>query len=141
MPAMAGLSTGSIGRRPKSAKAGNRGVWGTNGAAGAMGIWRRRDEQKGSWLTFGLRKLPGTKAIMHKSVYKRFAAGPVVLFDEVGQYLPKNMNQHVDFVQYFDPNNTDPQPANPAAELADDIEAKWEAKIRKNGPASNREVI
>ena len=42
-PAMAGLSTGSIGRRPKSAKAGNRGVWGTNGAAGAMGIWRRRE--------------------------------------------------------------------------------------------------
>jgi hypothetical protein len=40
---MEGLSTGSIGRRPKSAKAGNRGVWGTNGAAGAMGIWRRRE--------------------------------------------------------------------------------------------------
>ena len=30
----------SANRRPKSAKAGNRGVLGTNGAAGAMGIWR-----------------------------------------------------------------------------------------------------
>jgi hypothetical protein len=30
-------------RRPKSAKAGNRGVWGSDGAAGAMGIWRRRE--------------------------------------------------------------------------------------------------
>jgi hypothetical protein len=30
-------------RRPKSAKARNRGVWGTDGAAGAMGIWRRRE--------------------------------------------------------------------------------------------------
>src|SRR6478736_4544208 len=31
------------GRRPKSAKARNRGVWGADGAAGAMGIWRRRE--------------------------------------------------------------------------------------------------
>src|SRR5258707_9814949 len=30
-------------RRPKSAKARNRGVWGTDSAAGAMGIWRRRE--------------------------------------------------------------------------------------------------
>jgi hypothetical protein len=28
-------------RRPKSAKARNREVWGTDSAAGAMGIWRR----------------------------------------------------------------------------------------------------
>jgi len=35
-------STRSGGRRPKSAKARNRGVWGADGAAGAMGIWRRR---------------------------------------------------------------------------------------------------
>jgi len=30
-------------RRPKSVKARNRGVWGTDSAAGAMGIWRRRE--------------------------------------------------------------------------------------------------
>ena len=36
-------STRSGGRRPKSAKARNRGVWGTDGAAGAMGIWPRRE--------------------------------------------------------------------------------------------------
>jgi hypothetical protein len=39
-------------RRPKSAKAGNRGVWGTDGAAGAMGIWGRR-ECWGSWADAG----------------------------------------------------------------------------------------
>ena len=38
---MARLSTRLTGRRLKSAKAGNRGVWGTEGATGAMGIWRR----------------------------------------------------------------------------------------------------
>src|SRR5258706_8841708 len=30
-------------RRPKSVKARNRGVWSTDSAAGAMGIWRRRE--------------------------------------------------------------------------------------------------
>ena len=35
---MTRLSTPSDGRRPKSAKAGNRGKWGTGGAADAMGI-------------------------------------------------------------------------------------------------------
>ena len=40
----------SVGRsHPKSAKARNRGVRGTEGAAGAMGIWRRR-EYWGSWV-------------------------------------------------------------------------------------------
>jgi hypothetical protein len=93
----------------------------------------QHDEQKGSWLTLGLRKLPGTKAIMHKSVYKRFAVGPVVLFDETGYYRPKNMNEHVDFLQYYDPNSANPRPANPAAEIADDIEAKWETALRGDG--------
>jgi len=37
------LSPRSDSRRPKSAKAGNRGKWGSDGAAGAMGIWRRRE--------------------------------------------------------------------------------------------------
>jgi hypothetical protein len=85
----------------------------------------QHNEQKNSWLAFGLRKLPSTKAIMHKSVYRRFAAGPVVLFDVTGRYRPVNMNQHVDFVQYFDPTIKDPEPANPAQAMADDIEEKW----------------
>jgi hypothetical protein len=63
---------------------------------------------------------------MHKSVYRRFEAGPVVLFDEIGNYRPVNMNEHVDFAQYYDPNNQDPKPANPAQCLADDIEERWE---------------
>ncbi len=40
LPAMTNLSTRSGGRRPKSAKARNRGRWGSGGAAGAMGIER-----------------------------------------------------------------------------------------------------
>ena len=36
-------SARSDSRRPKSVKARNRGVWGTDSAAGAMGIWRRRE--------------------------------------------------------------------------------------------------
>jgi hypothetical protein len=86
----------------------------------------QHDEQKGSLLAHGLRKLPGPEAIMHKSVYRRFAAGPVVLFDRINQYRPANMSQHVDFVQYYDPNVMDPQPADPPQVVADDIEGKWE---------------
>jgi hypothetical protein len=37
LPAMTRLSACSGGRRLKSAKAGNRGGWGTDSAAGAMG--------------------------------------------------------------------------------------------------------
>jgi hypothetical protein len=89
----------------------------------------QHDEQKYSWLAFELRTLPSTRAIMHKSVYRRFEAGPVVLFDEIGNYRTVNMNEHVDFAQYYDPNNHNPKPANPAQCLADDIEEKWgEAK-------------
>ena len=45
----------------------------------------RHNEQKNSWLEFGARSLPGNEA-MHNSVYQRFAAGPVVLF-ELGRQL------------------------------------------------------
>jgi hypothetical protein len=86
----------------------------------------QHNEQKNSWLAFGLRKLPGTRAIMHKSVYKRFEAGPVVLFDTTSQYRPLNMSEHVDFVQYYDPKIKDPKPAAPAQTMADDVEGKWE---------------
>lgn len=74
----------------------------------------QHNEQKNSWMAFGPRKLPGPTAIMHKSVYRRFAAGPVVLFDTSGKYRPANMSEHVDFVQYYDPNIKAPKPADPA---------------------------
>jgi hypothetical protein len=88
----------------------------------------QHNEQKGSWLAFCLRKLPGTQAVMHKSVYRRFAAGPVVLFDTTGRYRPPNMSGHVDFAQYYDSNVKDPRPADPAQAIASDIEAVWETQ-------------
>jgi hypothetical protein len=36
------------------------------------------------------------------------------------------MNEHVDFVQYYNPKIKDPKPAAPAQTMADDIEGKWE---------------
>jgi hypothetical protein len=44
----------------------------------------KHNEQKYSWLAFGQRKLPSAEAVMHKSVYSRYRAGPVVLFDTMG---------------------------------------------------------
>jgi uncharacterized protein (DUF2235 family) len=95
----------------------------------------QHNEQKYSWLPFGLRKLPGPRAIMHKSVYRRFATGPVVLFDTTGKYRPANMSEHVDFVQYYEPNNQNPKPTDPAQTVADDIEGKW-AKAKAANTAS-----
>jgi uncharacterized protein (DUF2235 family) len=85
----------------------------------------QHNEQKYSWLAFGLRELPNPTAVMHKSVYSRYKAGDVVLFDRMGAYGPVNMNKHVDFVQYYDPAIPDPKPADPPECLADDIEDKW----------------
>jgi hypothetical protein len=100
----------------------------------------QHNEQKGSWLAFGLRKLPGTQAVMHKSVYGRFAAGPVVLFDRADRYCPQNMREHVDFVQYFDPNVHDPQRADPAQAVAADIESVWERQREADAP-TNPEIV
>jgi hypothetical protein len=85
----------------------------------------QHNEQKGSLLAFGLRELPSTEAIIHKSVYRRYEADDVVLFDKSGEYRPVNMNKHIDFIQYYDPANPHPTPANPPRCLADDIEGKW----------------
>jgi hypothetical protein len=100
----------------------------------------QHDEQKGSLLAFGLRGIKNNKAVMHKSVYRRFAAGPVVLFDRLGIYRPENMRDHVDFVQYFDPNNMDPQPADSeTSQVADDIEFKWERKREADAGSRTKE--
>jgi uncharacterized protein (DUF2235 family) len=89
----------------------------------------QHDEQKYSLLAFGLRELPSTQAIMHKSVYARYKAGSVVLFDRLDTYQPANMNKHVDFLQYYNPANPHPVPADPPQCLADNIEEKW-AKLK-----------
>jgi hypothetical protein len=95
----------------------------------------QHNEQKYSWLAFGLRELPSTSAVMHKSVYSRFKAGRVVLFDVIDGYRPTNMNKHVDFIEYYDTANPNPKPAVPTQCVADDIEEKWaKAKATNLGP-------
>jgi hypothetical protein len=62
-----------------------------------------------------------SKSPMHKSVYRRFEAESVLLYDRMAAYRLDNMRVHVDFKHYFDGS---------AAQLpqciADDIEQKWE---------------
>lgn len=90
----------------------------------------QHDEQKGSFLKLGLREIKSPKAVMHKSVYARFSAGKVVLFDQLGDYRPSPLKNHVDFAQYFDPKITDPQPSDPDnRQVADNLEYKWEHKL------------
>ncbi|VIO70546.1 hypothetical protein CI1B_32000 [Bradyrhizobium ivorense] len=91
----------------------------------------QHDEQAGGWLKKGLRDLPVGRvtktsgAIMHKSVYKRFACDEVQIFDRRGPYRPINMAVHVEFAQYFGTRATN-QPAPDPQCVADDIEANWQ---------------
>jgi Uncharacterized alpha/beta hydrolase domain (DUF2235) len=91
----------------------------------------QHDEQAGGWLKKGLRPLPEddktheSGAAMHKSVYRRFASDPVLLFDRIAPYRPDNLAAHIDFKQYFGHDATG-QPALKPRCVADDIEAKWE---------------
>lgn len=65
--------------------------------------------------------LPYSKSSMHKSAYRRFEAGSVLLYDRMAVYRPDNMRVHVDFKHYFDGRRAQlPQC------VADDIEQKWE---------------
>jgi len=86
----------------------------------------QHDEQADSFLRSGDRKLPidsqtGTStATIHKSVYRRFEAGPVLLYDHLGAYRPQNMRVHVDFQHYFDGSS-----AQPPQYVADEVEEKW----------------
>jgi uncharacterized protein (DUF2235 family) len=88
----------------------------------------QHDECKAGRWQRGVRELPADKktkistAIMHKSVYERFKAAEVVLYDAVGRYRPTNLYNHADFAHYY--NNT-PSPELLNA-VADDIEGKWE---------------
>ncbi|MBP1299842.1 DUF2235 domain-containing protein [Bradyrhizobium elkanii] len=88
---------------------------------------RQHNEQANGLLRAGVRYLPvdpktGQSASpMHKSVYARFAAGPVLLYDRIGEYRPDNMKAHVDFRHHFDQST-----AQPPKYVADDLELKWE---------------
>jgi Uncharacterized alpha/beta hydrolase domain (DUF2235) len=86
----------------------------------------QHNEQAGSFLKAGIRDLPLNKATglseapMHKSVYRRFEAGPVLLYDRKGDYRPSNMRVHVDFAHYFDLGLKEAP-----RHVADDIELNW----------------
>jgi hypothetical protein len=92
----------------------------------------QHDEQAGSFLKLGLRKLPADKvtlkstAQVHKSVYARFKQDAVLLFDRMARYRPLTMRPHIDFEQFYDTTNTNPQPSQNPQCVADNIELKWE---------------
>lgn len=86
----------------------------------------QHNEQAGSFPKAGIRNLPLNKetglsqAPMHKSVYRRFEAGPVLLYDLMCDYRPDNMRLHIDFNHYFDLG-----PPRIPQYVADDIEQEW----------------
>lgn len=89
----------------------------------------QHDEYKNGHWQFKIRDLPRDKAgdvvavIAHKSVYDRFAGGPVVQFDVEGDYRPEAFREHPDFAHYYDPEAK--RPATLVA-VAADIEGVWE---------------
>jgi hypothetical protein len=71
-----------------------------------------------------------SRATMHRSVYLRFDAGPVVLYDHLGAYRPTNLVCHVDFQHYYDTGKN--PPAEPQC-VADNIELKWLQRQSNDG--------
>jgi hypothetical protein len=67
----------------------------------------QHNEQARSFLRAVVRQLPcdhttgESRSTMHKSVYQRFEARSVLLYDGIGGYRPDNMRIHVDFKHYF----------------------------------------
>jgi Uncharacterized alpha/beta hydrolase domain (DUF2235) len=90
----------------------------------------QHDEAKAGHWQRGIRELPtapGTtisRAIMHKSVYARFEAGEVVLYDHLGEYRPVNLKDHVDFAHYYDGS-----PGAAPQCVADDVESRYRVKV------------
>ena len=86
----------------------------------------QHNEQATSFLKLGVRPIPVddttglSTSPMHKSVYRRFDAASVLLYDRMATYRPDNMRVHVDFRHYFDQSA-----AQPAQCVADDIELRW----------------
>jgi Uncharacterized alpha/beta hydrolase domain (DUF2235) len=73
--------------------------------------------------------VPGTtlsRAVMHLSVYARFEAAEVVLYDHLGQYRPANLKNHVDFAYYYDGSSG----AAPQC-VADDVERRYQDKAAR----------
>jgi hypothetical protein len=65
-----------------------------------------------------------SRAIMHRSVYARFEALEVLLYDRFGKYRPPNLRNHVDFAQYYDGTpNLAPQC------VADNVEDRYRAIV------------
>lgn len=86
----------------------------------------QHNEQAGSFLKAGVRLLPVDRETqlsgspMHKSVYARFSADQVLLFDRQAAYRPDNLRVHVDFQHAFGGD----LPVSPQYR-ADDIERRW----------------
>jgi hypothetical protein len=100
-----------------------------------LGLWPhsggpQHDEQAGSFFNKSLRKLPTDKtgvsrSPVHKSVYQRFANGPVRIFNQMGLYRPPNLQTHVDFAQCLSSGSSGSGPSPNQSCIADDIETKW----------------
>jgi hypothetical protein len=92
----------------------------------------QHDEQAGSFFKKAFRELPTdaaglARSPMHKSVYERFAANAVLIFNQMGLYRPLNLRTHVDFGSYFNPGSNGPGSNPPKTCIADDIETKWKS--------------
>ncbi len=93
----------------------------------------QHDEYKAGHWQHAVRDLPVSadgmsRAIMHKSVYARFEAAEVLLYDHLGPYRPPNLRNHVDFAHYYN-NQGAPEPQC----VADDLE--WKFSQRKSSVA------
>ena len=99
----------------------------------------QHDECKAGRWQAAIRPLPTDKndnlsrATMHHSVYARFAASSVLLYDHLGPYRPPNLACHVDFQHYYDAKKM--APAEPQF-VADNIELKWEQKRQATAAAA-----
>jgi hypothetical protein len=87
----------------------------------------QHDECKAGHWQKRIRDLPAgadhlSRAIMHRSVYLRFEAGLVVLYEQLGLYRPPNLACHVDFQHYYDSSKKCPTELRC---VADNVEQKW----------------
>jgi uncharacterized protein (DUF2235 family) len=58
------------------------------------------------------RKLPGPKAVVHRSVYERFDQREVQVYERMEAYRPETLRDHIDFAHYY--NEGAPFPATSA---------------------------
>jgi hypothetical protein len=87
----------------------------------------QHDECKaGMWFS-AIRKLPSNETTMHKSVYDRFDATAILQYDLMLPYRPKNLSEHVDFVQYYRDGALPQRCPSPVA-IADDVETRFDRR-------------